>query len=271
MIQLAGAFASQPQYNAGINWGNPITRGLIAVSSIRNGPPVNPLTGKVSTPTSAPTYDAAYGATFNGSSNYLAESFGTPANSFSDFLTVMGLFKCNTAPASGYRAACGLLILTDSRGQLGVGVDSSGYGVACLHTSNGPISQTGASVSLVGKESLVIASKNDQNTTAIKIFQGGLGKTLDTTLSYGNPNYGNGGTIQHLQGHDFNGYLATSVRLSAVWQRVLSDAEMASLTVNPWQIFQAPSRLSWAQQVAAGGGGLSIPVAMEYYKRRRAA
>jgi len=66
--------------------------------------------------------------------------------------------------------------------------------------------------------------------------------------------------------HDsFSGLIA----LAAIYNRALSAAEVAGLYANPYIVYQPRPWRAWMASVAAEG--LSIPVAMRYYRNRRVA
>lgn len=240
-------FLSKPQYEVQIDYGNPICRGLIGAFNILNIGARNLVTNNLSTLTGSPTYNPAFGASFNGSSNDIRESYGAskPA-SYMDNVTCMSVFKAAGTPTT-FGAAAGITILTNERGTISVGIDSSGYAAMQFTTSANFYVQAGAAVSLVNKESVVIATRDSAAApTGVKIFQGGMGKTFDGTTGNGLPVYGNGGTLNYIHGFGANSsYFNGSVKISAVWNRLLSDAELQSLSENPYQIFKAPSRRVW--------------------------
>lgn len=237
-------FLSKPQYEVQIDYGNPICQGLVGAFNILNIGARNLVTKNLSTLTGSPTYSPSTGATFNGSTQDIRESYGAsqPA-SYMDNVSCMAVFTPTTAPAA-FGAAAGLTILTSQRGTIEVGINSSGYGSMQFTTSTNFFVQAGAAVSLVGKESVVIATRDSAAApTNVKIYQGGMGRTFNGTVGTGTPLYGNGGTINYLHGQGANtAFFNGSVKISAVWNRLLSDAELQSLSDNPYQIFKAPSK-----------------------------
>ncbi len=253
-IVLQGRRTSQAPGGVDVNWKNSITSGLVALSNISGAPPLNQVTKTTTSPQASPTF-GGLGVSLNGSTQYLTESFGTKAAGYSDFLTVLGLFTATAAPAAT-SGASGLIILAGNRGTLSVGVDSSGFGCASLGTSGDVYTQAGASVSLLNKESLVIATKdNTTGTPQVQIYQGGMGKTFSGTVGSGDPTYSGSGTLEFIQGRNFYGFFTGFVRLSAVWTRILTPAELSSLTENPWQILTIAPRKMWVATPGSGSTG----------------
>jgi hypothetical protein len=58
----------------------------------------------------------------------------------------------------------------------------------------------------------------------------------------------------------FNGF----IYLGALWDRSLSDIELADVSANPWQIFEPEERLIWIPDaVSVGGGATVIPIGQQ--------
>lgn len=110
-------------------------------------------------------------------------------------------------------------------------------------------------------ESLVdtpVCCRYDNRTGAISWFRFGIKSSVDTSAST-SPSAG-GNLVLGAQGDFATNSQTWLDRASVVlvFQGALTDSEIFSLTKSisaPWRIFQAPSRLSWAEVVSGGGGG----------------
>lgn len=235
---------SQPQSAARIDWGNPLTRGLGFAWTASH--PHRDLTRGFS---ASPTLNRAvgrYGRSARGSVSNLA-TFTTPGAPSSSSYTVLA-FVIDDGTRSTYRSPFDSddtvtkrffqLRFTDTNQPQFIAFAGGSQVVTGSAKSAGP--------------HVLVARAISQAT--LSVWCDGL---QDATASYA-VNYdqlsianqftigcGSGG------GTPFDG----QTLLCAYWARPLSDAEIAAVSANPWQIF-APAQnhaLSWPLYVASGG------------------
>lgn len=237
----------QPQGPANIDWSNPITAGLSLVST--GDMSVNLVTklshayvagsgtlSKVATSKGTGwTASGTGGASLNGSGGILGNGditalfFGNPtANS----LAQTPIYHSATSGKIWF-SANNDENETPTNGQLCLGLLETGVNRSSVKVA-GAIDGT-FSAYLVGKKSgSGLAYKN-----GVKLTTTTTG-TLGGSPSTGSPSYkllGNNAA----GGSECTGWTI----LVCAWNRLLSDAEAASITSNPWQIFKAPSKPLW--------------------------
>ena len=233
----------QPQFPVGIDWGNPITKGLqFAVV------PFSRLTEAANN--GVLTYDtgATYlndpvvgrGLFFNGSTDGISLP-ASPAGAY----TVFGLVNINVLNATrnvmsmGSGTAYAMQLRADSGNWSYYQYNAASGGTDILAGENGTV---------VAGQITAIAGTWDGLTT-ISLYRGGvqrataLAPTLRAIASarVGQDNFG---AKQTWSG---------SIYIAMMWARALSPAEHASLAANPWQVFLGQSRRIWTP------GPVSVP------------
>lgn len=240
-------WTSQPQVATGVNWGSPLTRGLLWASSPGNEQTTSRVqTGTVSVKPAQPglTYsiDALnshfnFGAagqsgtgsitvlvfarsTVTGRGDFIARWYdGTAAGGGSQFTLLSGLtvskpqfYVANDAGGLGNSGASSIAITT-TKFHVVVGSYSTG---SCKVYVDGALGASGAGGSIA------------------------LNAACTQSLIVGNNSF-------------LDGDLTGSVAMFAVWNRQLSDAEVALVSSSPWQLFAPLPRRIWAPGAAAAG------------------
>jgi len=248
-IILPTIWTSQPQTIVGIDWGNPITKGLVFALN-----PVAPVTSHA---------------------NYLATAGGA-------YLTNIGKFGrgvvYNSAGLSfSEKAAFGLnnaeqvtlfsLILTGSNNRVIAFSRYSGQSRGVLfHTGQfgdlqlliGPNSdfapRTASWSGVPSSGYYSIAAAWDGGDT----YRGYLnGASLGSPTLTGTATTIAGTTTVDVEVQSqttISGGSGTAVYLTLAWNRALTSGEIASLNRNPWQIFSPIKRRIWVPSFGAGGG-----------------
>lgn len=254
---LPSRFNQQPQHAAPIDLGNPITRGLTLASigsegSVRR----NVVTGGTAVETSTTrtttsvgrvfTYPAGAGSNFgntpvvSGTDQTIIVWSNPPADAsqrpfFSDRNVEQLTFAANAEPAG----------FTASSGQL------------CLIVVTGGVTRGfGATGAVDGNAHIYAVSRSGATG---QFYVDGIPVT--TTVSGTPGSLAIATHIAKLGRHDGTGLsLRADLGFVLVWNRQLSDAEVAAISANPWQVFKAPTRRLWAP--TAGGGGSDVTVAL---------
>lgn len=248
-LNLRTPWTSQPQVPVGINWGNPLSRGLAFVAI--GGHPVDLVRNKQGVYVG--TASMGYGpqgrtfATVSGAANRVDFAGASPANSTGEF-SFGSIFKADSdtgalqylinrdAFANLFTLRSGPLYLQQTWNATGLfqSITPAVAGTWNIASSSSP--PFGSSTALDAKLWL-----NGRKEAAGNATNGALGTTSigDTVL--------NGRTTDNLR--QLNGAQALAVS----WNRVLTDAEHASWQANPWQLFVPLSRTIWVP-VSAGGG-----------------
>ena len=238
---------SQPQQPVGVNWANPLTRGLIV--AVVGGQRINAATGLSVIPSaSPPRVVGAVGVadSFTAASsqwidcgllpNSSAISWGALFNT-----SAFNEFVITTRNAS---TAQGIEILIGSGGA--AGVNNVRLGSSSGNTNTG--STTGQND---GKYHHITGAWDG---TTLRGYSDS--KTVLTPVS-------NSGTVSHSQGlwiANRNGtFLTGAVALTYLYTRALSQNEAFALQQNPWQLL-TPARARVIVSLPAGGAGNSIAV-----------
>jgi len=226
----------QPQYPVGIDWGNPVTRGLVFATA-ENNPTLDAVTGKLGSLSGTPPVltpsTRGIAAKGVGTGHY---SFGTRADigpSGTDKITVFVLAdNINDTSCSGM-----FVSKTETLYNFRLGVNSGpqqfAFGVASVaEVVMFPTSSMGA-LAPYGSRVVPVAGVYDGANAAI--FVDGLRRaTVAKTGTFQAP----GDAFSVLSRGDSGERLSgASVLFVAIWNRALSDAEIKSLSDNPWQIF----------------------------------
>lgn len=241
----------QPQYVAGVDWGNPITRGLVAL--VNGYTMTDAVSGRLLTLTGGT--DRQTGA--NGSSLVMSgtQYASLPlAGMAGSYKTLFAL--ANPSALTGAHIMCGLAhsgsssnvaeIYLNNEGRALFFENNSSSGSDQVITSPGVVS-VGSWQSVFGRTSAaghsVITNRNstgpDGNATLTQsVDQFNIG------VERYNGSYGN----------QFKG----QIPIAACWNRALSDAEVAELQRNPWQLFRPVQRRIWVAVASSGGASGSL-------------
>jgi hypothetical protein len=255
-------WTSQPQQAVGIDWSNPITRGLefaylpgLLSDSARKIPNLAVIGSGVST-RSASLVSAA-----NTSSSGLRINSGKILGGLSNS-TVLGVAETNLPTGTGNnfiennarviyceRSNAGNCIY-----KLGIGNYTGLKFEFTYRNAGGTLLQQRLSDTTLndGRPKVYVATKNG---TTHETYVGGIGSSgtigsADTTFT----DSGIEARVGSDKG-DVNGNWGGLVHLVCGWSRTLSASEIKSLSQNPWQIF-APVRRQLF--VASAGGGVTI-------------
>ena len=238
-VMPGAVLTSQPQGAVSIDWANLITRGLIASyipSSSLDAAANLPLI-----PTGSPAKSSAKLFT-NGSSSYVSRI--PAAKAWANSQTILTVFT-PLAAGTGSLSAATAFSSGAWRGGSSIGVNSSGLLAYSAMSNNGNNFISGGS-SVIGVRTIAVGTKLTGSTGPMRLFLNGVILASGTTR--GDAAWGGAAwefAIGRGPGNDINGgttYANAATELSLVWNRVLSDAEIKSISANPWQICKAPQR-----------------------------
>jgi hypothetical protein len=204
----------------------------------------------VNSPSQVPTPHGIASRMLNADSSYLtADRNLSPSTANGSFLIVYsptslafnyGLFQTN---ASTNFAGLMLVGITNGSVQL-----SYGDGAGANTTTNRRAWASAASLSAVSRWSF-LAGAIDSSTVA-RMWHNGAPVSLTASGSASSYSAGSGvASIGRRVASVIYG--SKDIVCWAFWDRALSDSELASLTLNPWQLWRAPSRRLWV--VPSGG------------------
>ena len=256
MAALILPSSSPPMGPAPVNWANPITRGLViayfASSNFDHaGTRVPNNTDKTNNQQSANQYGAAMRFTGSQAVNTLTIDHKVTHNLSN--ATAMTVVTVTTAAAGAERPICGVW---GSTKRWYMAIDSSGYPLFAVnggalnrvYTSNG--------VTVFGPRTS-LAAVWDGSSDTCKLYKAGAeisgAKSGTAQTAIGShtmgPSIGSqstGGTAKH----------SGTIEYVLVFNRALSDAEIRSISENPYQILRPANDRLWLD-VVAGGGGVS--------------
>jgi hypothetical protein len=255
VLILERPWTRQPQGPIGIDWGNPITNGLAALTGFGAGP-IDVATSKILTPYGSISRNA--GSIGIGAKYSAADSaYERVADDISP--QEITLFCVNTV--LGTPSANGCFVALSSSGNSGVapyvtaalkastssnsvvfGMSIGGaYGF--IDTGSGLSTTVGATEFIVGRirsgaQNVSYYANNVLSGTAVSFVGGALAYSSGRRFIVGEDyRFGrNGNRITYIAG---------------LWTRYLSDAELVALRVNPWQLF-APQQIIIPTPAAAG-------------------
>lgn len=189
-------------------------------------------------------------ATFDGASSYITSAY--PATALVDACTIVAIVTPSAYPTLSICTPFASFETADqSRGSRCLGITTTGGLALGSQGSNGFNAMISGGIVAIGIPSVVIGST--PNGLTGNAWLNGV-KVLSGTINSGNGLYGNGTPTQVLSvGRGFGvtaaagsyGYFQGSVQLALVYNRVLSDAEVKSLSENPWQVFAPVERQIW--------------------------
>ena len=249
MSLIQTPWTSQPQQAVGIDWSNPITRGLVIAENHSN-----PRFAAFNSPTQkvGPSYRGTGGVAtrfVSASSQYLQQS-NTSLTNYP--LTFLSVFQRATRPFDGVLMGIGA---GTNRHILYANQDN----IACFSGAGGTSAQaasTGFDLGSFGAGDVrcavgVISAANSRSV----YLDGTLVGTDATIVSTGASNTAVIGCYWNNDAPSM--YFNGDIYLSLAWNRALTDTEIKSLSQNPWQIFKPlPRRI--VVPVAAGGGTTAV-------------
>ena len=256
MAALILPSSSPPRGPAPVNWANPITRGLViayfASSNFDHaGTRVPNNTDKTNNQQSANQYGAAMRFTGSQAVNTLTIDHKVTHNLSG--ATAMTVVTVTTAPPGAERPICGVW---GSTNRWYVAINSSGYPLFAV--SGGAANRVYTSnlvTAHIARTSL--AAVWDGSSDTCKLYKAGAEisgtKTGTAQTAIGSHTMGpsigaqsTGGTAKH----------SGTIEYVLVFNRALSDAEIRSISENPYQVLRPANDRLWLD-VVAGGGGVS--------------
>ena len=221
----------QPQQAVGIDWSNPITRGLVVSFSTPSG-----LLDSVSNKSASIDSGFSYGANrlgqayrFNGVTDGI-----TFSRSHSGAYSIFAL--AHPDGTSGTRNICSIGDGTSYAAQL----RQDGSQWSFYHHSSTDKLASEASGVTAGSVSAIVATWDGVST--IRLYRDGLQRGINATanslrtVSRFNIGQDNFGAKQAWLG---------GINIVVFWNRALSDAEIRSISAKPWQIFLPLNRQIW--------------------------
>lgn len=269
-IILPSRFGSrQPQQVPPIDWGNPITRALTFAALPHGNSFISVLTGKTGTPsgTVPPTIASGVG----GRSLLITRSSITATNSYIDF----GIADKNTADLAlsastwffwarpNATPAGGLAERNDANsvnaGWL-IGIDSSTklFFSKEFSSSNLSVVSNTAVVANVDTSYAVTHDGSGTGASSCGLYIGGADAGVTLNFAGSGSTGSDTANTFYLGRNSFgntSGNFPGNMEFVAIFRRVLSASEIASLHANRYQIFKAPQRRLWALAAAAAASG----------------
>lgn len=256
MAALILPSSSPPRGPAPVNWANPITRGLViayfASSNFDHaGTRVPNNTDKTNNQQSANQYGAAMRFTGSQAVNTLTIDHKVTHNLSG--ATAMTVVTVTTAAAGAERPICGVW---GSTFRWYMGINSSGYPLFAVNGGATNRVYTSNGVTVFGPRTS-LAAVWDGSSDTCKLYKAGAeisgAKSGTAQTAIGShtmgPSIGSqstGGTAKH----------SGTIEYVLVFNRALSDAEIRSISENPYQVLRPANDRLWLD-VVAGGGGVS--------------
>ena len=248
-----GAIYTQPQHLTTVDWGNPINRGLVGLFDSVKG--IDLVDGGFPSTNSATQGIVSKGRIANFSNS--AQIYQTkPRYAVTGALTIF-------TP----------LVVTSLANYSGILSKSSDYSIFPFELRLGSSATTseidfqrgggGTASAFKGPGSLISANPRVVQYLAVRCTSGDLNVAPDVFVNKAKTTLGrngyatitgtasdNGSALRVGNRFDTTTYLNGGIQYLALWNRALTDYEIATLSDNPWQIFKAPQRRIW---VAVGG------------------
>lgn len=246
---LPARFNSQPQYRAAVDAGNPITRGLVyaynpaaGLIDLAGNQANNGFTGTYSLSGMPPNERGIY---FDGASYFkVTRNAGYVATSSSPH-TMLAL--CRPTGAGKYMVPVALGEVTDSNYTSAIQIDTASGWLA--HKIDSPAAVSTLTTPADTNLCLAVAVRGAADRTFAKNGQ----LQVNTTSIGGGATAGGMVVGNHFRNSSPEAvqYFVGWIGLVLVWNRTLTDAELHSITVNPWQIFKAPTQRLWPRDSAS--------------------
>jgi hypothetical protein len=225
---LPQKWTSQPQTPVGIDWSNPITRGLVVANT--------PFTKNNIVTNDAPVLNTGVSVTVDGISTYKATSgllgWGISTSSNYTFLS-FGKFRVGAA-------RIGAIAASGANQTLYFNTLDAGSIKLYKYTGSWPLM---VDTGIIGVEGQILNTAVTSNASGVSVFINGksAGSTA-TTLDHTNINQA--GFI-YRQGATTYPAVLKGIGFFLAFNRTLSALEIKSLSDNPWQIFKSQSRRIW--------------------------
>lgn len=250
-MPIYGRRQSKPNPGVGIDWGHRLSQGLAQCWPFNEGQPRSAIDvvggGSVTLGSAAANITASSGpdglayACSGGSNAYLqATRKRDPANSFT---IIARIFQTNS---SSYQT-----VYVNPAGSVGYFIVS---GQPTWYVA-GPYGGT-SNISLNTWHTIAV-TYNHATTSGTHYLDGAPNGTWSASTPWPN-------TISRLFTDDAAETLVGSLSLLAVWDRVLSGAEVRDFTPNPWQIFAPPQSYFFLKPTVGGttvSGAMSVTLA----------
>lgn len=223
---------SQPQGIVGIDWGNPITRGLVGVVTPNNIREI--LNGVI--PTLSGSHAIGYGLGGQGrvfpneSTDYeqYAGTWSRPSGSVSH----LSVFSLPSAPTVSARLSGNFQTSTN-----GYGIIPNGTNIRYATARSGTNSIITGSAPVAGKLYVALGVTDATNNT---LYENGIITAGPT--AHGGWTAATGNFRLGLDSGGSGAACKSTIFLSLVWNRALTDSEAREITKNPWQIFKPEVR-----------------------------
>lgn len=240
---------SQPQGNARIDWGNPITKGLVG-AYLPQG--INAVTNAAAVSITAPKTATKQGSglLFAGGTEVAKYDSYQPGIPFTAVTLLVPNFSSSSATRQGvwvYQAISGSaqnrlrLIWLDATNGFYLDING-GFAYKCKPT-------------FAAGDAIALAYTRAGVTSSNQFYVNGVAATTTQVVDTSNTGLPSpaaplwlGDDVEFASGKRLNGTIALHLHFS----RVLTGAEIKSLSENPWQIFAPAARSIWVP-VAAGG------------------
>lgn len=241
-------WTEQPQEAVSVDWSNPLARGLREWDA----PALRPYL-PLGTPTLAPTRGGV--AFTGGGASARYRNADQPSLDVTGARTVLAVFvgvgatdtrAYGIADSGNYIFYLGSSPITAARGRIWFRFPSGDV----------DIGQTSATVFEANVPHTFVLRQTPGTPASFASFVDGIADASGTGTVSGSASgvqVGINGLVRASGGASYN---ASGVLLGLVWDRALSDAEIAAVSANPWQLFQ-PRRIP-VPVSAAGGGGVTL-------------
>lgn len=240
---------SQPQGNARIDWGNPITKGLVG-AYLPQG--INAVTNAAAVSITAPKTATKQGSglLFAGGTEVAKYDSYQPGIPFTAVTLLVPNFSSSSATRQGvwvYQATSGSaqnrlrLIWLDATNGFYLDING-GFAYTCKPT-------------FAAGDAIALAYTRAGVTPSNQFYVNGVAATTTQVVDTSNTGLPTsaaplwlGDDVEFASGKRLNGTIALHLHFA----RVLTAAEIKSLSANPWQLFTPVARSIWVP-VAAGG------------------
>jgi hypothetical protein len=240
----------QPQIAVGIDWNNPISRGL---KSAVNGGAFNfadlvDANAFVGSNSGKAIIKNGVALNFNGSSDFLSKTIAAPPA-----YTTLCIVRTNTGSGVNNIMSAG------AGGAYAWQIRQDSNQLSFYHESGGaPQLASESGVMTAGSEHIIVGTWDGASTT--KLYRAGALRSSNTNVA----------SIRSVTslviGRESNvvQYWNGGIALCATWFRELSAKEVFDVSNNPWLLFPPLPRRIWAP-VSAGGGAYTITAAAGSY------
>jgi len=238
-------WTSQPQVAVGVNWGNPITKGLIDVAWMGVGGPKELVSNTNSIVTGSRVVTSG-GISFIRDTSITAASWSySPVDTRFQVSDNVTMLTFGTVPRTGTTSS-----YTGFFGSGGGYYIGNRYGVGNIYGRAGGITIDRASL---WKDKLAVRGLT-YSSPHLNLYENG--SVVETLGGGGNITTGAYDSVQI--NNAANSTPQDTTLWAAFWGRILSDAEHRSIAANPWQLFQPLSRQIWVPGAAAAADWVTL-------------